>query len=539
MIHFAELYTRLDRTTKTNQKISALIHYFEAADPADAAWATHFLSGNRLGRVIATQLVRTWAAEEADIPAWLFEESYQTVGDLAETVALVVPDGNHHYSKSLAECVCEDLLPMRDLPEADQRSRTLKIWRNTTKQVRFVFMKLLTGGFRVGVSKRLLIRALSKHSGVNTEVIAHRLMGTWESTAESFLRLVDPDEGDSVASRPYPFCLAHAVDNKRSIEQLGEHNEYAAEWKWDGIRGQLIRRQGQTFLWSRGEILMENTWPEIEAAAASLPDGTVLDGEILAAATGGDVLPFDQLQRRIGKKRVGKKLLKEVPVVFHAFDLLEREGEDIRLEPFASRRKKLEALLRKVDPPNLRITQLMQQTAWDQLAKIRETSRQHHAEGLMLKRLDASYSVGRVTGTWWKWKVDPHTIDGVLIYGQKGHGRRANLFSDYTFAVWDGDALVPFAKAYSGLSDQEIRQVDRFIRQNTSESFGPVRSVTPTLVMEIAFEGLRISKRHKSGVATRFPRIVRWRHDKQPSDASSLAELKALLDSPTEPIEQP
>ena len=243
----------------------------------------------------------------------------------------------------------------------------------------------------------------------------------------------------------------------------------------------------------------------------------------------GDVLPFAQLQRRINRKTVGKKLLNEVPVVFQAFDLLEQSGEDIRALPFTDRRTRLETVFSSIDQPHLRITSLVGGKSWDDWDTIRQTSRAMNAEGLMLKRRTATYDVGRVRGTWWKWKIAPYSIDAVLIYAQKGHGKRASLYTDYTFALWNDQTLVPVAKAYSGLDDKEIRQVDRFVRQNTKESFGPVRSVTPALVMEIAFEGLQRSTRHKSGIATRFPRIVRWRHDKQVGDANSLQDLLALL----------
>jgi len=375
----------------------------------------------------------------------------------------------------------------------------------------------------------LVRRGLARQSGLPKEVIAHRLMGDWAPTAAFFEKLTAPDTGDALISQPYPFCLAHAVSLDAAPEQLGPVNAFFAEWKWDGIRGQLIRRQGQTFLWSRGEELMENRWPEIEAAAAALPDGTVLDGEILASHGPGAVLPFAHLQRRIGRKRVGKQLQREVPVIFHAFDLLERDGHDLRDQPFAQRRRQLERLLAGVPSAHLIGTEPIVADSWETLAAIRETSRAAQAEGLMLKRKKSRYEVGRVRGSWWKWKVAPFTIDAVLIYAQRGHGKRASLYTDYTFALWHEGQLVPIAKAYSGLNDAEIRRVDQFVRRHTQERFGPVRSVEPALVMELAFEGLQRSRRHKSGVATRFPRIVRWREDKSPADANTLEELWELL----------
>lgn len=535
MKEFALLFQRLDTTTKTNEKLVALADYYARANSGDAAWATWFLSGNRLRRLVPTKLLQQWASERAGIPEWLLRESYHAVGDLAETLSLVVPTGVTTEQQSLTHWVESRLQPLHRMEERQQRERLFEIWDQTTPEIRFVVMKLITGGFRVGVSKRLVTRAIAQHCGLTTDVIAHRLMGDWVPTGCAFERMINPDVQDTVLSQPYPFCLAHPVNPESGPEPLGDSREYFAEWKWDGIRGQVIRRRGETFLWSRGEELMENRWPEIESAAECLPEGTVLDGEILAATTDGKVLPFASLQRRIGRKRVGKKLLSEVPVVFHAFDLLEEDGQDIRNEMFLNRRERLESLLSQIDHPHIRVTDLIPGDRWQDWFEIRQRSRENHAEGLMLKRRDGRYDVGRVRGTWWKWKVEPHTIDAVLIYAQKGHGRRSSLFTDYTFAVWDGEVLVPFAKAYSGLNDSEIREVDRFVRKNTKESFGPVRSVTPKLVMELAFEGLQPSSRHKSGIATRFPRILRWRHDKQPEDANTLNDLKELLphDLPT------
>ncbi|MCM2374812.1 ATP-dependent DNA ligase [Aporhodopirellula aestuarii] len=530
MIRFAELYHALDSTTKTNEKIAAMSSYFVAAPPLDAAWATYFLCGNKLRRLVPTKLLRAWAAEEASIPSWLLDESYHAVGDLAETLSLVVPPGEIRTDESLSYWVEHRLLPLRALDEQTQRQFVVEIWKETPAKLRFVVMKLITGAFRVGVSKRLVTRAIAQQSGVSADVVSHRLMGNWTPTHDFFASLVDPDVQDTLASQPYPFCLAHPLNIEEGPQPIGDAEQFVAEWKWDGIRGQVIRRSGQTFIWSRGEELMENRWPEIESAAEHLPDGTVLDGEILAVASDGNVLPFGQLQRRIGRKTIGKKLLSEVPVVFHAFDLLEHRGVDIRQQRFVKRRGQLEQLLGDCDHPHLKITELVSGESWDEWAEVRERSRDVNAEGLMLKRKDAAYDVGRVRGTWWKWKVQPFTIDAVLIYAQKGHGKRASLFTDYTFALWDGDQLVPFAKAYSGLDDKEIRQVDRFVRQNTKDTFGPVRSVTPTLVMELAFEGLQRSTRHKSGVATRFPRILRWRHDKKAEDANQLGELLEMLD---------
>ncbi|MEM8734348.1 MAG: ATP-dependent DNA ligase [Planctomycetota bacterium] len=524
MIGFVDLYAQLDSTTKSSKKLAAIAEFFASAEPSDASWAIYFLIGERLRRVVPTKLLRQWAAEAAEIPDWLFEESYHSVGDLAETIALVVPPGGSTELCSLTQWVEETLIPLKDLSESDQREKVLAIWKATTPEVRFVVMKLMTGALRVGVSKRSVIKAIATQYDLPVDVIAHRMMGEWEPTPEALESLCS-QEFEQVDSKPYPFCLAHALTDP--IESLGECDEYLAEWKWDGIRGQVIRREGKAYIWSRGEELMEGKWPEIEAAAEKLPNGTVIDGEILGIQ-GGTVLPFGELQRRIGRKKVGKKLLAEVPVGFRAFDLLEENGVDIRLQTQEERRSRLERLL--PEEGVIQCTEVLKAANWDELSRIRESSRRHQAEGLMLKRRSGTYDVGRVRGTWWKWKVDPYTVDAVMIYAQKGHGRRANLFTDYTFAIWNENELVPFAKAYSGLSDAEIREVDRFVRKNTLDSFGPVRSVRHEIVMELAFEGLQKSTRHKSGIATRFPRIVRIRSDKKPEDANHLSDLLEMME---------
>ena len=523
---FAALYTDLDATTKTNEKIAAMVRYLEAAAPADAAWAVYFLSGRRPKRLIQARMLRVWAAELAGIPEWLMEESYGSVGDSAETAALLLPPAAASSDCSLRYWVEERILPLRDLEEAEQREAVLEAWSELSDAGRFVFNKLITGVFRVGVSQRLLTRALARLTGLDAAVIAHRLMGHWRPTPAFYENLVAEDAGDAHISRPYPFFLAYPLEDEPAA--LGDIRAWQAEWKWDGIRAQLIRRAGESFLWSRGEELVTPRYPEIAEAAARLADGVVLDGEILAWRE-GQVMPFSQLQRRIGRKRVGKKLLREVPVVLLLYDLLEWQGEDVRRWPLQRRRAQLEMLVADLDEPRLPLSAVLAAASWDELAEARRNCRDRLVEGLMLKRLDSPYGVGRRRGDWWKWKVDPYTVDAVLIYAQKGAGRRANLYTDYTFGVWDGDELVPFAKAYSGLTDEEIRAVDRFVRQNTRERFGPVRSVRPELVFELAFENIQRSNRHKSGVAVRFPRIARWRHDKAMEEADSLETIKALL----------
>lgn len=524
---FAELYTELDETNKTGAKVEAMERYFRRADPADAAWAVHFLGGGRPKRLIAARKLAEWAMEASGVPDWLFEESYGAVGDLGEAISLLLPPSDASSDLPLRHWVEERLLPLRGEDDATQRREVLRAWAELDGAQRYVWNKLITGSFRVGVSQSLVVRALSRVSAVDEPVVAHRLMGAWEPTPESFLHLLAADTRDADVSRPYPFFLAHALDG--GPEALGEAGEWQAEWKWDGIRAQLVRRAGQTFLWSRGEELITERFPEIAEAAALLPDGTVVDGEVLPWRDGRP-LPFAQLQRRIGRKTLGPKILAEVPVVLLAYDLLEVDGEDVRGRPLRWRRARLEALLaRSPAAARMPLSPVVVAEGWDGVAAAYRGARERGAEGLMLKRADAPYGVGRKRGPWWKWKTEPFTVDAVMVYAQRGHGRRASLYTDYTFAVWRAGELVPFAKAYSGLTDAEIRKVDSWVRRNTLERFGPVRTVKPELVFELAFEGIQRSPRHKSGVAVRFPRILRWRTDKPPAEADSLETILEML----------
>ncbi|MCB0078242.1 MAG: ATP-dependent DNA ligase [Anaerolineales bacterium] len=526
MKRFTDLYSRLDSTTKTNEKIAAMVDYFNGAPAADAAWAIYFLSGRRPKRLIQSRRLREWAAALTDIPDWLLVECHSAVGDSAETAALLLPAAAHSSDLPLHQWLETRILPLRELDDEQMKQQVLAWWATLDGMERFVLNKLLTGSFRVGVSQRLLTRALAQQSGIDEATVAHRLMGHWEPTPDFVAALLSHETTDADVSRPYPFFLAYALEETPVV--LGSVEEWLVEWKWDGIRAQLVRRHGQSFLWSRGEELVSDRYPEVIAAAEALPDGTVLDGELLAWAD-GKVLPFAQLQRRIGRKSIGKKLLRDVPVLLLCYDLLEWQGKDVRHQSQWWRRERLAELLAAVDRPHLPLSEIVESDSWEALATIREESRDRLVEGFMLKRKSSPYRVGRRRGDWWKWKIDPYTIDAVLIYAQRGSGRRASLYSDYTFAVWDEGELVPFAKAYSGLTDAEMRRVDNFVRRNTRERFGPVRSVTPKLVFELAFENIQRSNRHKSGIAVRFPRILRWREDKQIEEADTLDTIKAML----------
>ena len=527
MKHFAALYSTLDETTKTSLKTEALTAYFQAAPPANAVWAIHFLIGRRPKRLIETRKLVEWAIEEARIPAWLFDESYQAVGDLAETIALLLPEANRSSDLPLSYWVEERLLPLARSDDAHRRESLVAAWREMNDAQRFVWNKLITGAFRVGVSQSLVVRALAQVSGVDANVIAHRLMGDWQPSPDFYTQLIGRESGDADVSRPYPFFLAYPIEG--AIDQLGDISEWQIEWKWDGIRSQLIRRHWRTFIWSRGEELVTERFPELEALGSLLPEGTVIDGEILPWR-GGLPLPFAQMQRRIGRKVLGGKILADVPVVILAYDLLESNGRDIREQPIEERRAGLAALCEATrDSGRLVLSPVVQAGSWEALTALRQESRERKVEGFMLKRHGSPYRVGRRRGDWWKWKIEPFSIDAVLLYAQPGSGRRASLFTDYTFGVWDGGTLVPFAKAYSGLTDEEIHKVDAFVRRNTIEKFGPVRSVKPELVFELAFEGIQRSPRHRSGIAVRFPRIARWRQDKTPGEADTIETIQALL----------
>ncbi|MGC1240480.1 MAG: ATP-dependent DNA ligase [Chryseosolibacter sp.] len=523
MKHFTRLFTDLDQTTKTLGKIKALIDYFQKAPDQDKLWAIALLSHRRPKRTVNASYLAQWANELSQLPAWLFEESYHIVGDLAETITLVLPSEYEHSDFSLTYWM--DFIKGLENNDVEQKkAQILWAWQRLNEAERLVFNKLITGGFRIGVSQQLMVKALAKYANVKENIVAHRLMGNWSPDINVFEELVyATDETDR--SKPYPFYLAYALDSP--VDTLGDPSEWTAERKWDGIRGQVIVRNGQLFVWSRGEELVTDKYPEYQVMLNLLPDGTVIDGEILPFRN-DQPLSFNHLQTRIGRKSVSQKLLNEVPVAFVAYDVLEWQGEDIRQQPFLERRKKLEALC-AVGSKILRLSPEVRFESWEALAAERERSREYLSEGIMLKRKDSIYRNGRRRGDWWKWKIDPFSMDAVMIYAMRGHGRRANLYTDYTFAVWDGEQLVPFTKAYSGLTDEEIREVDRWIKLNTVERFGPVRSVKPELVFEIHFEGINRSSRHKSGIALRFPRMARWRKDKSASEANTINDLNALL----------
>jgi DNA ligase 1 len=564
MKRFSQLFAELDATTSTNAKIEALARYFDAVPPADAAWAVYFLAGGKPRQVVPMSTLGALACEAAGIPDWLFGECYEQVGDLAETISLVLPAGGHTSDMGLAQWIEERLLPLRGKPFEEVAPAIKAWWGELDAQGRFLLTKLIGGAFRVGVSKLLVQRALAAHSSVDAKRIAQRVRGYTDGkvtpSPDRYLSLVAQGEDAAAQSadvgQPYPFFLAHQLDVPPELfkSRLGPVEDWIVEWKYDGIRGQVIKREGQVWIWTRGEELATERFPEIVALAQHLPNGTVIDGEILVwNEEAMRPAPFSVLQQRIGRKNLSKKILEDAPVSFMAYDLIEHLGEDIRALPQRERRARLESLLQNSP---IRVSPIERGESWLDFARKRERSRELGVEGFMLKRLDAAYGTGRTKaeGLWWKWKIEPMTIDCVLVYAQPGSGRRSSVHTDYTFAVWnrapqskeeadaviaaiarkdppkEGDLqLVAFAKAYSGLTDEEFRQVDAIIRKNTVEKFGPVRSLKPSLVFELGFEGINRSTRHKSGIAVRFPRMLRIRFDKPLHEANALADLEALL----------
>jgi DNA ligase-1 len=530
MREFAKLIFSLGTSTKTNDKLEALSDYFAHANEKDKVWVIALFSGRRPRRTVSGTQLAVWCTELVNLPIWLFQECYHTVGDLSETIALLIPEKKEAGRAGAAvhplHYYVEQFQQLEKATEQEKKTFILQSWLELSSQERFVFNKLLSGTFRVGVSQKLMVNALARLVQLEPSVIAHRISGNWAPATTSFEQLLSEQSTQIDHSKPYPFYLAYALEGP--LHDLGEPDEWQAEWKWDGIRGQVIKRNDQLFVWSRGEDLITDKFPEYSILQNQLENGIVIDGEILPYKD-GQVLNFNVLQTRIGRKTITKKNLQEAPVGLFAYDLLELNGEDIRHWALSARRNALEKLVASLQLPWLQLSPIVTFTDWDELTTIREQSRAINSEGLMLKRRSSAYQVGRRRGDWWKWKIDPLTIDAVMVYAQKGAGRRSNLYTDYTFAVKDGDKLVPFTKAYSGLTDKEFAQVDAFVKKNSLEKFGPVRTVKPELVFEIAFEGIAASNRHKSGVALRFPRISRWRTDKLPADINTLEDLKRML----------
>lgn len=526
MKRFSQLIQELELSNKTNDKIAALVSYFTEADDRDKPYVIAMFTGKKPKRPITTALIKQWAIELSGIPDWLFAESYSSVGDLSETIALVLPPAENAVDKPLHQWIAE-LAQLQGKTDEEKKAYILEAWNSLNTQERFIFNKLISGNFRIGVSNKMLVNAIAKHSEEDTSKIMHSIMGKWQSNEITYKELIAGAHVNTDNSWPYPFCLAYALETEP--QNLGDTNAWQAEWKWDGIRGQIVKRNGELFIWSRGEELVTEQFPELHFLKDELPDGTVLDGEILSIKD-GKVQSFSTLQQRLNRKTINKSQLSDAPIGFYTYDILEFEGNDIRQEPLSARRKILVDVIDQLSTKNIALlSPVIEFKNWEELATIRETARELNSEGLMLKKLDSIFHTGRKRGDWWKWKINPYTVDTVMIYAQKGSGRRANFYTDYTFAVRDGEQLITIAKAYSGLTDKEIKEVNSFVNKNAIEKFGPVRTVKPELVFEIAFEGIAESKRHKAGLALRFPRIARWRKDKKADEINTLDDLRQLL----------
>ena len=529
MKHFSELISAIEITNKTNAKINALVDYFKSAPDRDKLWMITLFTGKRPTRPVKTTLMRQWCLEITGYPEWLFLESYSSVGDLGETIALMLPDPTHHIEKSLSDWMSE-LIALRPKSEAEKKEYVLNAWSGLQMQERLIFNKLIGGSFRIGISKKTLVNALSKYSGIDANQLMHSIIGNWDLNSITFEELLHGEHINYDNSKPYPFCLAYSLE--KDLDDLGGPKEWQVEYKWDGIRGQIVKRNNEIFIWSRGEELVTSQFPELVTAMETLQDDFVIDGEILALKDNA-VLLFNDLQKRLNRKNVSKKMMEDIPVGFYVYDVLEWNGDDIRERSLEFRRAILEKLMTSANLPNyIVISEMICFKNWSELDAIRNQAREFNSEGLMLKQKNSPYHTGRKKGDWWKWKVDPLTIDAVMIYAQKGSGRRSSKYTDYTFAVKKDDGLVTVAKAYSGLTDKEITEISRFINKNAIEKFGPVRTVKPELVFEKAFEGIALSNRHKSGVALRFPRILRWRRDKTVADIDTIEQVKLLITQP-------
>jgi DNA ligase-1 len=529
---FVKLIIGLGKTKSINEKRSLMANYFSHADDQDKLWTIALFTGKKPKKIISSSQLKAWCIELCQLPDWLFNECYHTVGDLAETISLVLPQNElfDYHHKSLSQIIQQLNFLVKESDDKKKEFITQK-WQSLNREGCFVFNKLLTGGFRIGISQQIIYQAIGQAENIPTEDVSYLFSGKWHPDETTYRQLLQKENALLDASKPYPFYLAYPIET--DVTQIGTPNEWIAEWKWDGIRGQCIKRKENIFVWSRGEELITEQFPEFHSFLTVLPEGTVIDGEILCAdphAIDISPLPFSRLQKRITLKKITSKIKEETPVIFIAYDLLEWEGKDVRQLPLQERKRILTDLIQNTNDKHCRLSEPVFFEDWEFLKQKRALARDISTEGIMLKRADSSYLSGRKKGDWWKWKIDPLVIDCVMIYAQKGHGRRSNLFTDYTFAVKDGDKLISFTKAYSGLTDEEFKEVDQFVKKNALEKFGPVRTVKPEMVFEIAFEGISESKRHKAGIALRFPRMKRIRKDKTVEEINTLDDLKKMLE---------
>ena len=530
---FARLLDQLAFTPSRNAKLVLLRDYLGHAPDPERGWALASLTGALRFDAAKPAFIRK--AAEARLDPQLFALSYDFVGDLAETVALIWP-------------VRPGANREPELPEVVESLRTasrrevqilLERWLDALDATgRWALLKLLTGGLRIGVSARLAKQALAGLGGIAVADIEEVWHSQQPPYGDLFAWLEKRSERPTIDApgRFRPVMLAQAIDEESDFVRY-HAADYAAEWKWDGIRVQAVNERGQRRLYSRTGEDIAAAFPDVIAA---LDFAGVIDGELLIF-NDGHAAPFGDLQQRLNRKTADAKLLTKFPAGVRAYDLLMDGESDLRQLPFAERRKKLEALVVRLNNPRIDLSPLQSFASWEELAKLRSDpppGDPRIAEGLMLKRWDSIYEAGRPKGPWFKWKRDPHLIDAVLMYAQRGHGKRSGFYSDYTFGVWREDAngdraLTPVGKAYFGFTDEELKRLDKFVRDNTVERFGPVRAVRADkdfgLVLEIAFEGLQRSTRHKSGVAMRFPRVNRIRWDKPAREADELPTLEKML----------
>jgi len=539
MKNFASLFKELDESTRADFKVEAFLNYFKIAHSGDAAWAVSLSLGRKIKQIVPIKKLREWSLELAQIPEWLLAECLDNVGDLAETISLVLPSDCNSENFPLQTWMEQYLLPLRNQKEEFQKEKIVAAWRLLNSTERFLWNKLVTGNFHMDISPKLIIKALSIFCGLSERIISIRLTGDWIPSADFFNMLSAPDDNNNAFCNPWPFNPIIKLD--QDIEDLGNVNLWIAEWKWNGIRSQIIKRENQVYIWSHDDDLINDLLPELCELGSFLPDGTVIEGIIIPLKNNAP-LPESELQKRIAKGYTVKKIVSDIPVSFVAFDLLEFQKEDIRNKSLSQRRIHLKEIFNDISDKKFILSEIIECNSWEDLKNVKSEARKKSADGLILKRIDSPYFLGNyninisspagVSKTdWYKWKNDPLTIIAVLLYAGVEQGSVPPLFKDYTFALWHEGKLVPFAKTSSGLTDKEIIQVDAFIRKNTLEKFGPVRTVRPELVFELEFDGIHKSSRHKSGLVVLSPRILRWLHDKKIEEAGSLNSLTAIIDN--------
>lgn len=525
MQNFIELFKNLDSLNSTNRKLILLKEYFKTEKEENLDFAIYLLSGKKRKKLVSTKLLKELLLKFANLDEWVFEECYAEVGDFAETVNLLLPISYNN----LANCdLKRDYISLTNITKLEDKiNYILQCWQTYNFYARFLFNKIISGTLRIGVSDGLVIKALSEVFSISPHSCAQILMGNWNPTSTTICSKLKNNNIKPV-STPYPFCLAQTFDKQIEPTKL---SEWIIEKKYDGIRCQIIKRNNEVYIWSRGEEILNEQFPDLIDAFQALDNGTVIDGELLAYTTNFEIDSFNKLQKRLNKKNPSKKLILEIPCFVIAYDILEFNGKDIRFYPLKERKLILSELCKSKTISLLKISEEYTFKNWDEVVTFKSTCKRNHCEGLMFKKIDEIYVSGKRVNSWIKWKFQPYTLDAILLYAQKGRGKRSGLYTDYSFGLWNNNELVPFAKAYSGLSNKEIHELNQWIKQNTLEKFGTVRLVKPQHVFEIAFEGINISKRHKSGFAVRFPRILRWRKDKLVHEANHIEDLKKLIEN--------